>query len=229
MNAVGWLAAGIGVLSLRGVRPAVHPHLQDRLTPTDVSGRADRGPPDSSGLVRRLRRRDAAAGLLAAVRLLASELAAGARPADALGAAAAIDPHHRAVFERAAATQHRGGDAASVLRSVDAVAFVGHAWAVAAATGAAPAEVLARAASDCAGQLELRRAVATALAGARASAAVMAALPLLGIVLGTAMGARPLPTLIGSAGGRVCAVLGVLLDVAGIAWTRAIARRAARP
>ena len=233
MSSGVWFMTGLGLLCLGGTAAGIHPRVVERMTAANVlAGRAHGVPVPAPVSPRahspKLRRRDAPAALLTAVRLLSSELAAGARPADALAAAAAIDPHHRYVLDRAASVQRQGGNAAAVLRSEPAVAFLGHAWAVVAATGAAPAEVLARASSDCADRLELRRAVATALAGARASAAVMAALPLLGVSLGTAMGARPLPTLIGSPGGRLCAVLGVLLDAVGIGWTQWIARRAAR-
>lgn len=166
--------------------------------------------------------------VLAAVRLLVAELGAGARPAAALEAAAGVDMSHAALFVRAADAQRDGADAAQVLRADDEIAFIGHAWAVAMATGAPPADVLARAAADFAAQDERCRAVATALAGARASATVMAVLPLLGVVLGAGMGARPLPTLFGTAPGRVALVAGVLLDVLGLAWTGAISRRASR-
>ena len=228
MSTFTWLMVGLGGLCLDLTSPRVHPRLVGRLA-ADTSPAGVRGPPKRRRVVARVVRRDSAAAVLAAVRVLSSELATGARPAHALAAAAAIDDLHRDVFHRAAEAQRQGGDAACVLRSSPDTAFVGHAWAVAAATGAPPAEVLARAASDCADRVELRRAVSTALSGARASAGVMAALPLLGVGLGSAMGARPVATLFGTPAGRMCAVLGVLLDLAGIAWTQCIARRAMRP
>jgi tight adherence protein B len=164
--------------------------------------------------------------LLAALRLLVAEMRAGTRPADALSAAATMDPHHVTAWQRAADAQRAGSGAATVLCHDPDLAFVGHAWAVAAATGAAPAEVLQKAAADVAAHDEHCRAVHTALAGARASAAIMAVLPALGCVLGTAMGARPIPTLFGTAAGRLCLVVGIAFDAAGLAWTARIARRA---
>ncbi len=53
--------------------------------------------------------------------------------------------------------------------------------------------------------------------GARATAVVLACLPVLGILLGQLVGAQPLRFLLGS-GGWVLAV-GVALQCAGIAWS----------
>ncbi|HEV7193774.1 MAG TPA: type II secretion system F family protein [Jatrophihabitantaceae bacterium] len=232
MTAASWVLLSLGVWAARttGWSPTHYPGVE-RMWP----GGPERGPSRDRPLHTRppprAARRPAArrAALLAAVRLVAAELETGTRPADALGAAASVYPHHADVLRRAATAQARGRDASVVLRENAELAFLGHAWSVAAATGAAPAKVIARAASDCAAREDVRRAVATALSGARASAAVMAALPVLGVLLGTGMGARPLPMLVGTAPGQVCLGAGVLLDLAGFAWTSRIARRAARP
>ena len=74
-----------------------------------------------------------------------------------------------------------------------------------------------------------RRAVAVALSGPRASAAVLTGLPVLGLLMGTAMGARPWAFLLESPGGRVLAAAGVLFDVAGVCWMRRILRVAGGP
>lgn len=80
--------------------------------------------------------------------------------------------------------------------------------------------------------VDLRRkrqvAVATALAGPRSSSALLAGLPLVGIGLGTVMGARPLRFLFASSGGSVVLVVGVGLDVLGSLWTATLVRRAER-
>ena len=73
-----------------------------------------------------------------------------------------------------------------------------------------------------------RRTVAIALAGPRASAALLTALPLLGIALGAAMGARPWAVLLGMPAGRVLSCVGVLLDAVGVLWMRRILTRAQR-
>lgn len=55
------------------------------------------------------------------------------------------------------------------------------------------------------------------MAGARASAAILGYLPVLGVVLGQLVGARPVAFLLGGSGG-VLAVVGVSLVCAGLLW-----------
>jgi tight adherence protein B len=86
--------------------------------------------------------------------------------------------------------------------------------------------VLTHLAHDLAAVAEQRRAVAVALSGPRSSAAVLTGLPVLGIALGAAMGARPLPFLFGAGPGRAVCAAGVVLDAAGVLWMRRIVRRA---
>jgi tight adherence protein B len=105
---------------------------------------------------------------------------------------------------------------------------LGIAWQLGADAGIALAAVLGRVANDLVAAHEQRRAVAVALAGPRSSAAVLAGLPVLGLVLGCVLGARPEVFLLGSDTGHVVACAGVLLDLAGLAWMRAILRRAER-
>jgi tight adherence protein B len=76
---------------------------------------------------------------------------------------------------------------------------------------------------------EQRRTVGVALAGPRSSAALLTGLPLVGIGLGAAMGARPWEFLLGSPAGRIVCCVGVVLDTAGVLWMRRILRRAERP
>ncbi|SNU02595.1 tight adherence protein B [Ruaniaceae bacterium KH17] len=65
-----------------------------------------------------------------------------------------------------------------------------------------------------------------ALAGPRASARLLAALPALGLLIGSAMGARPLEAVVGA--GTVPFAVGLMLLVLGQLWTRAMIVRAAR-
>jgi tight adherence protein B len=69
---------------------------------------------------------------------------------------------------------------------------------------------------------------AAALAGPRATAVVLAALPLGGVALGLLVGADPLGTLVGTGPGRGCLALGVGAWVAGMWWTTRLVHRAAR-
>ena len=68
--------------------------------------------------------------------------------------------------------------------------------------------------------------VGAALAGPRATAAVLTALPALGILLGELVGAGPLQVLRSGVLGQVLVVSGVGLAAAGAAWARAVLRSA---
>jgi tight adherence protein B len=61
-----------------------------------------------------------------------------------------------------------------------------------------------------------------------ASAAVLAALPLLGLAMGTGVGADPWRVLTTTGPGRVLLVAGVLLELCGLAWSRRLVHRAVR-
>jgi tight adherence protein B len=104
-----------------------------------------------------------------------------------------------------------------------------HAFCIAESAGVPPAAALAGVDRDLRARSDLARAVTGAVAGARASAALLAGLPVLGLLLGAAMGARPLHLLIGSGAGRLVCCLGVLLDSAGVIWTQRLVDRAERP
>jgi len=68
----------------------------------------------------------------------------------------------------------------------------------------------------------------TATAGPRASAVVLAGLPVLGLLMGSGIGARPWAVLTTTTAGQVLLVAGVALEVAGIAWTGKLSARAVR-
>lgn len=68
----------------------------------------------------------------------------------------------------------------------------------------------------------------TATAGPRSSAVVLAGLPVLGLLMGSGIGARPWAVLTTTALGQVLLVAGVGLEVAGIAWTSRLSARAVR-
>ena len=169
--------------------------------------------------------------VLAALRLLVAELEAGARPSDALSAAASASPDLAAAVGAAADSSSAGGDAAEVLIGVggDELRPLGHAWRVASEAGAPLADVLGRMATDRAAEQAQAHAVATALAGPRSTAALLAMLPIVGIGLGAAMGAQPLTVLFESSTGRLVCCAGCVLDAVGVLWTLALIQRAQRP
>lgn len=184
-------------------------------------------------LARRRARRDARAAtdLAAAVEVLVAELRVGAHPATACAVAAAEvgEPVHRVLAE-AAARARLGGSAADGLRSGDPgldteLDRVAAAWRVADERGVALAELLDAVRRDLAGRARFRRRTDAGLAGARATATVLAGLPLLGIALGQAVGAAPVQLLLSSTAGGLLLLVGTALVCAGLAWSGRITAR----
>jgi tight adherence protein B len=171
------------------------------------------------------------AALGRALRLLSAELAAGSAPAAALSAAAAPPGAYRETFQAAAVVARDGGDVPAALLADDTVRAlrpVAAAWRVASQTGAGLADIIDRVEMDLGRRREQEVEVATKLAGARSSAVLLALLPVLGLVLGSAMGADPMSMLFGSVAGQALLGIGVLLDSAGLIWTAHIVGRATR-
>ena len=94
--------------------------------------------------------------------------------------------------------------------------------------GAPLAGVLEQVAAAITARAEAAADVEAALAGPRSSARVLVWLPLLGVVLGTALGADPAGTLLGGGLGSAAGVAGVVLLLLGRWWTGALLRRAGR-
>jgi tight adherence protein B len=92
--------------------------------------------------------------------------------------------------------------------------------------GAPLADLLDRVESDLRHAERVRAAVAAQTSGARASAALLALLPVAGIGLGYAMGARPGHALLHTPLGAVCALGALLLQSAGLGWTGRLCRSA---
>ena len=97
-------------------------------------------------------------------------------------------------------------------------AAVGAAWAVCQQTGARLAAPVARIAQGAAADLRIARETDAALAGARSSAHLLAALPIAGVVLGAISGTKSVHVLLSTSVGQLCLLLGVSLDLAGLAW-----------
>ncbi len=177
--------------------------------------------------------RDAA---LEACAALAGELRSGRTVAAALQAAAEVStgPLH-GLLSVAAAAARFGGDVPAALlapppgrpTSVPELARgLAACWQVCAGTGSGLAAAVERLEEGLRAQAAARRAVDAELAGPRATAGLLALLPLGGIGMAAALGADPLATLLHTPVGNVCLLAGVLLDLAGLAWTRALARHA---
>ncbi|MDQ6937778.1 MAG: hypothetical protein M3140_08725 [Actinomycetota bacterium] len=94
------------------------------------------------------------------------------------------------------------------------------AWRVRSACGASLASIVHRVELDVADAVDRRRTVDTALAGPRSSALLLALLPVLGILLGTAMGADPLGFLLSPGAGGLVLLVGVAADAGGVVLMR---------
>ncbi|SBW28981.1 type II secretion system F family protein [Protofrankia symbiont of Coriaria ruscifolia] len=101
---------------------------------------------------------------------------------------------------------------ASTLRQLAA------AWRVSQNAGIPLAPLANRLAAVVRAEREQDGEVSAALAGPRASGQLVASLPVAGIVLGVLLGASPLKVLLDTQAGTLCLVVGVALDLAGLAW-----------
>ncbi|WP_433661257.1 type II secretion system F family protein [Nocardia sp. CA-128927] len=169
--------------------------------------------------------------LLDALEAVIGELRVGAHPSAAAEAAAGEARGESAMaFAVSAGRSRLGGSAAGGLRHPDSIVAgelsrIADAWQVAEQHGLALAELLSAARTDLVGRIRFHGRTTAALAGARATATVLAALPLLGIGLGQLMGAAPLHVLFASPAGTLLLPLGAALDCAGLLWTDVITRK----
>jgi tight adherence protein B len=92
--------------------------------------------------------------------------------------------------------------------------------------GASRADLLEALSGALSDQAEVADAQHVAVAGPRATTRVLAWLPVLGLVLGTFIGAQPLSAIVHGGVAGVSAVIGVGLMVAGWAWSRSLLRAA---
>ena len=166
------------------------------------------------------------------LRLLAAELQAGAPPHAALEAAAAaaasgLAAHLTAVAARARLGLDVPGELAPGPPGSDGLAALAACWRVTTTTGGGLADAVTRLAAGLAAEERCRAEVESQLAGPRASALVLAGLPVVAVLMASGLGADPLGFFRRPAG-TACLAAGVALDVAGLAWTRAIAARATR-
>ncbi|MCW2777583.1 MAG: hypothetical protein JWN17_1308 [Frankiales bacterium] len=176
------------------------------------------------------------AGALEACAVLASELRAGRSPGQGLDAAVSVAAGpFRDRLAGAAAASRFGGDPAAVLATAtpgpatcvpEVCAGLAACWQVCSGTGSGLAASVDRLEEGLRAAEAARRAVEAELAGPRATASMLALLPLAGVGLAAALGARPVHVLLQTQVGGVCLVAGVALDLAGLAWTRRIARSA---
>ncbi|WP_066907748.1 type II secretion system F family protein [Millisia brevis] len=134
------------------------------------------------------------------------------------------------VFRRAAAGARLGGPIAAAFAAAETPALrrVGRVAELTDRYGLEAAVLLEAVRSDLERRLRFEARVRSALAGARATATVLALLPVPGVALGQLMGAQPFAVLLGSGWGGALLAIGVTLACLGVLWSDAITDRAAR-
>lgn len=151
--------------------------------------------------------------------------ARAARPGDDAGRQGVVE-----VLTRAHAVARLGGSAGESLRSAQdpEARGLGAALLLAERRGVPLAGVLEGTRADVAARRERAGRVEAALAGPRATAAILTALPFLGGLLGTGLGAGPWEVLTGGLLGGALALAGAVLLAAGLLWTERIVAGAGR-
>jgi tight adherence protein B len=182
---------------------------------------------------RRRRRATEAAALQGALGVLVGELRVGAHPVLAFEAAASEVSGDVADSLLAVAARARlGADVAAGLRAVAArSALSGHwerlsvCWHLAHTQGLAIVALVAAAQRDLVERDRFTSRVAAGMAGARATATILAGLPLLGIGLGELIGAQPMRFLLAGGVGGWLLMIGASLACAGLWWSDRITER----
>ncbi|BBY40577.1 hypothetical protein MMAN_47110 [Mycobacterium mantenii] len=186
---------------------------------------------------RRRIRRAATEGhaLHTALEVLVGELRAGSHPVRAFCVAADDTGGAVAVSLRSVAARARlGADVAAGLAAAGrSSALPTHwerlalCWRLASDNGLGIATLMRAAQRDIAARQRFSAQVSSSMAGARATAAILAALPLLGVLLGQLIGARPLGFLLSGHAGGWLLLIGSTLACVGLLWSDRIADRVA--
>jgi tight adherence protein B len=205
--AIGWLVAGVGgAVAVALLTATIWHRLRDRTRVRQSLAAVD--------------------GLVEALRSLVAGLRAGAHPAAAAESSAADAQPDAAVTMRAIAAAARlDGDVARTIGTAgppalkSALARVSRAWLLAQRHGLPLADVLDAVRRDLEQRARFARQVVARMAGPRMSATALSLLPALGIVLGEAMGARPLHQLTGTGLGQLLLLVGGTLLSVGVLWS----------
>lgn len=179
------------------------------------------------------RRRDEAQAIAAALETVVGELRVGGHPLRAFAVAAAdCGGEVGAALETVVARVGLGGDVVSALRAVATRSAVPSSWnriaicwSLAAEHGLGMAALMRAAQRDIIERSRFSDRMAAGLAGAKATAGILAALPLIGVVLGQLIGADPIHFLFDGGTGGWFLLAGIGLICAGIVWSDLIVDR----
>ncbi|MGW5043640.1 type II secretion system F family protein [Streptomyces griseoluteus] len=180
----------------------------------------------------RLVREGRADAVIALCGVLAGEVRAGQQPGEALLRAERDSGGLGGAQAAAIAAARFGGDVPGALavaaRQPGAEGLLGLAacWRVAVDQGAGLAAGLDRLDGALRAERDQRADLRAQLSGARATALLLAVLPLFGLLLGAAMGADPLRVLLHTGAGLGCLGAGAVFEGAGIWWAARIVRGA---
>ncbi|KGI83108.1 hypothetical protein IL38_00240 [Actinopolyspora erythraea] len=176
--------------------------------------------------------------LVVGLRVLVGELEAGAHPATAAENAAADScaEETRVLFVELASTVRLGGSPtddfgagrlpAETRREASRIA---RRWRLAERHGVPLARLLETVRADLDHRLRTARELEAKLAGPRATAAVLLALPVLGVALGQLSGAGALAVLTTDQLGRIMLLAGTALLCAGVLWVQRLTGSGAEP
>jgi tight adherence protein B len=109
-----------------------------------------------------------------------------------------------------------------------ALAAISRAVLLSGRTGCSLAAVVGAVEDDLRARLRYARELRAATAGPRASAFLLAGLPLLGVLMGSGVGADPWHVLTATGAGNVLLVCGTGLEIAGVVWSGRLVQRALR-
>ncbi len=229
-----WVLAAVaaGAAALGGAL-AVLPHRDVRLRALDGEPESRRERAErirawgvarvGFGPASRRRREATRLAVIRALAALVAELEAGQLPGNALVRAGG----ESSPWPTATAAAGSSGDIADALdldgRTSPVLRHLAACWRVGERSGAGLAASVSRLATSARAAEDIRAALEGQLAVPRATARMLALLPVIGIVFGTLLGADPLDWLTSSPPGRACLAGGALLTVAGLWWTGRIA------
>lgn len=155
------------------------------------------------------------------LRTMVGELRAGVHPVMAAEAAAEAVPTAAGRLRGLISAVRLNGEPSGP----DAPPALVDAWILASRFGLPMADVLDAAQREVEAGIGFGRRLKAKMAGPRASAAVLAALPLVCVLFGQAMGADPIRVFTATGAGQLLLVLGSVLIWAGTAWCRLLTAR----